>query len=178
MARLERIRGDLEAMAERRGSRRQPGVGSRLVSMLLGAAVGAAGIFLLDPDRGRSRRARLTDQAAALARRGRRRLDRATRLVTATVEGKVEALRHVGPGAPPANDAALVERIETAVYRDPSIPKGAININAENGVVVIRGELPDLETRERLDAAIRHVTGVWGVSDLTHLVGEGSPTAT
>lgn len=177
MKRLDKMREELESMAEQRLPRREAGGGSRIVALLLGAGAGALGIFLLDPDRGRSRRARLADQASALARRGRRRLDRTTRLVTATVEGKVEALRHVGPGAPPANDAALVERIETEVFRDPSIPKGAININAENGVVVIRGELPDLETRERLDAAVRRVAGVWDVSDLTHLVGEGSPTA-
>ena len=176
MNRLTKMREELESMAEQRLPRREAGGGSRIVALLLGAGAGALGAYLLDPDRGRSRRARLTDQAAALMRRGGRQLDRTGRLVTAAVEGKAQALRHAGPDEAPANDAALVEKVESELYRDPTVPKGAININAENGVIVIRGELPDIETRERIEAAIRRIPGVWDVSDLTHLVGEAAPT--
>lgn len=176
MNRLNKMREELESMAEQRLPRREAGGGSRLIALLLGAGAGALGTYLLDPDRGRSRRARLGDQAAALLRRGGRQLDRTGRLVTATVEGKAQALRHTGPGEAPPNDAALVEKVESELYRDATVPKGTININAENGVIVIRGELPDIETRERIDATIRRIPGVWDVSDLTHLVGEAAPT--
>lgn len=176
MKRLNKMREELESMAEQRLPRREAGGGSRIISLLLGAGIGALGTYLLDPDRGRSRRARLGDQAAALLRRSGRQLDRTGRMVTSTVEGKARALRHIGPGEAPANDAALVERVESDLYRDSAVPKGAININAENGVIVIRGELPDLETRERIGATIRRIPGVWDVTDLTHLVGEAAPT--
>lgn len=172
MNRIERLRKELEQQAEQRMPQRKAGPGSRLGSMALGAAAGAAATFLLDPERGRSRRARLADQAAALARRGGRRLERTTRTLTATVEGKAQALRNLGPGEAPETDVALLDRVESEVFRDSSLDKGAINLNVEHGVIVVRGELPDLATRERLEAAIRKVPGVSDVRDLTRLAEE------
>ena len=69
MNRIERLRRELENQAEQRIPQRRAGIGSRLGSMALGLGAGALGAYLLDPERGRSRRARLADQAAALARR-------------------------------------------------------------------------------------------------------------
>ncbi|HET9879034.1 MAG TPA: BON domain-containing protein [Candidatus Limnocylindria bacterium] len=178
MKRIERLRRELENQAEQRIPQRKAGIGSRLGSMALGLGAGALGTYLLDPDRGRSRRARLADQAAALVRRGGRQLERTTRTVTSTVEGKAQALRNLGPGDAPATDAALIDRVESEVFRDRSLPKGSININAENGVIVIRGELPEVATRDRLVGAIRGVPGVSDVKDLTNLAEEVEPAAT
>ncbi|HYN63568.1 MAG TPA: hypothetical protein VES36_03110, partial [Candidatus Limnocylindrales bacterium] len=83
----------------------------RLLTALLGAALGAAAALLFDPARGRGRRARLTDQAGALARRTRRSVSRQRRLILSRAAGGLAALRARGQASSPANDATLKERI-------------------------------------------------------------------
>jgi osmotically-inducible protein OsmY len=148
----------------------------RLLTALLGAALGAAAAMLLDPDRGHSRRVRLADQAGALARRTRRSVDRQRRLVLSRAAGSIAALRARGRASSPANDATLKERIESELLRDRAIPKGAININAEQGIVVLRGEVPDAAMRAKLEERAAAIRGVWYVENLLHLPGEPAPT--
>jgi osmotically-inducible protein OsmY len=148
----------------------------RLLSALLGAALGAAAALLLDPDRGHSRRVRLADQAGALARRTRRNVVRQRRLIMARAVGGISALRARGQPSSPANDATLKERIESELLRDKAIPKGAININAEQGIVVLRGEVPDAAMRATLEERAAGIRGVWYVENLLHLPGEPAPS--
>jgi osmotically-inducible protein OsmY len=83
-----------------------------------------------------------------------------------------------GVGRPPAaerlNDPALAGKVESEAFRDDRIPKGNINVNAENGVVYLRGELPDRETMDELIERVRKVEGVQGVENLTHVGGSQS----
>jgi osmotically-inducible protein OsmY len=37
------------------------------------------------------------------------------------------------------DDAALARKVETELFRDADVPKGDINVNAEDGVVFLRG---------------------------------------
>ena len=80
-----------------------------------------------------------------------------------------------GVGREPAeqrlNDPALAAKVESEVFRDQQIPKDKLSVNAENGVVYVRGELPDQETMDELVARTRKVEGVQGVENLTHLAG-------
>jgi hypothetical protein len=161
--------------AEEMTGRRQPGPGRFLVIGAIGAAIGAGIAFLLDPVRGRSRRAQLADRGAALARDAGREIDRGIRRVTSTVSGKMAAIG-AGPGQAMPNDASLAMKVESELFRDPSIPKGAININVEQGVVVLRGEVPDPELGERLEHEARAIPGVWEVENLLHAPGEPAPT--
>jgi osmotically-inducible protein OsmY len=79
----------------------------------------------------------------------------------------------IGDGADePANDATLKDRVEGALLGDPAIPKGDININAEQGIVVLRGEVPDDAIRTALEQRAAQVRGVWYVENLLHLPGE------
>ena len=73
------------------------------------------------------------------------------------------------------NDATLVQRVESQIMRGQEVPKGAININAEDGVVVLRGELDRPEQIRDLEGAARHVKGVRGVRNLLHLHGTPAP---
>ena len=57
------------------------------------------------------------------------------------------------------------------MFRDPDIPKGRININAEGGVIVLRGELERPEQINAVEAAVRRVAGVRDVENLLHLPG-------
>ena len=77
--------------------------------------------------------------------------------------------------AQPPNDATLVQRVESQIMRGQEVPKGAININAEDGVVVLRGELDRPEQIRDLEGAARHVKGVRGVRNLLHLHGTPAP---
>jgi BON domain len=148
----------------------------RLFSAVLGAVLGAAAALLFDPDRGHSRRVRLADQAGALVRRTRRSVGRQRRLLLSRTAGGIAALRARGRASSPANDATLKERIESELLRDRAIPKGAININAEQGIVVLRGEVPDAAMRAKLEERAAAIRGVWYVENLLHLPGEPAPT--
>jgi len=175
--------GDTAATARQRADlaargRRGPGAVGAVGLAALGAAAGAAAAFLLDPSRGRARRARLMDQGSAILRRTGRRATQVVHRVQSDVAGKVEAIQAArSPEARPLDDATLTDRVHSIAFRDPSIPKGSLNINVERGIVVIRGEVPDDATRERLLDEVRGVEGVWSVRDLTHLPGQEAATA-
>jgi osmotically-inducible protein OsmY len=93
------------------------------------------------------------------------------------------AAQNVTPGAgrEPAeerlNDPALVQKVESELFRDEHIHhvKGHIKFNAEYGVIYIRGEVPDEATREDITIRARRVDGVRAVENLTHLPGEPAP---
>ena len=85
-----------------------------------------------------------------------------------------------GTGRAPAderlNDPALVSKVESEVFRDDSLPKGSISVNAEYGVIYFRGEVPSQEVMEELTKRARGVDGVRAVENLTHLPGEPART--
>ena len=49
-------------------------------------------------------------------------------------------------------------------------------MNAEYGVIYLRGEVPDRETMDELATRARAVDGVRAVENLTHLPDEPAPT--
>jgi hypothetical protein len=178
---FEKWRGDLEdarARAAERGAqwvraarpeRERPSGWLWLGVAALGAAVGGLLTFLLDPDRGRSRRARYADQLAAGARRAAFQLGRGSRLAAGRLAGAAEELKHAGDGQPMPNDPALTSKVETELFRDPSIPKGRININTEQGVVVLRGEVDNADQSREIERRARRIPGVVEVENLLHL---------
>jgi osmotically-inducible protein OsmY len=96
--------------------------------------------------------------------------------------GQVKGIAGSAPGVgrEPAeqrlNDPALAAKVESEVFRDDRIPKDTLSLNAENGVVHLRGEVPDSETMDELVERVRKVDGVKGVENLTHLPSEAAPT--
>ncbi len=158
-----------------RATRRRDGIGPATALGLasLGALAGAAAAFLLDPARGRARRARLVDQGGATLRRTGRHARHAVNRIGSDLAGRVAAVRaQRAPDTRALDDATLTDRVSSIVFRDHSIPKGALNVNVERGVVVLRGEIPDEAMRARLVADVDAVDGVWSVHDLMHLPGE------
>jgi hypothetical protein len=147
-----------------------------LIFGAIGMAIGAIGAFLLDPARGRRRRAQLVDQVAGLARRFRRRGIRLVRMTGSRTSGMLAAAMRGGE-LPMPNDAALAEKVESLLFRDPHVPKGSININAEEGVVILRGEVPDEPMRDRLAKRAMGIPGVSEVRNLVH-VGGSPPRST
>lgn len=153
--------------------RRGPGALGALLTAALGAAAGSVIAFLLDPARGRARRARLVDQGGAALRRVARSAQHAARRARADVEGRVAAVR-AGQAASiaPTDDATLTDRVKSVAFRGDDAPKQTVSVNVERGVVVLRGEVPDEEARRRLIADVEAVEGVWSVRDMLHLPGE------
>ena len=149
----------------------------RFISLIVAAAFGGLLAFFFDPDRGRGRRTRAQDRIGALFRRSTDRIEKRGRYAASRVEGlghQLEnALLREDESAP--NDATLVQRVESQIMRGQEVPKGAININAEDGVIVLRGELDRPEQIRHLEESSRHVKGVRGVRNLLHLHGTPAP---
>lgn len=85
-----------------------------------------------------------------------------------------------GTGREPAeerlNDPALARKVESEIFRGEDVPKGDISVNAEYGVIYLRGQVADRDLMEQLVARARAVDGVRGVENLTHLPSEPAPT--
>jgi hypothetical protein len=136
--------------------------------LTLGAALGALATWFLDPQSGARRRNMTRDRAFAFFRRRRF----AYRGLAADAHGWKERAKHLREEEKLARgDATLVDKIRSEVFRDPDLPKGAININAENGVVILRGEVDRPELIEELERKVRKVRGVEGVENLLHVPG-------
>jgi hypothetical protein len=146
-------------------------IGTLLVGLGAGAFAALAA-FLADPSRGRARRARLLDQGSASVRRAGREVERVMRRVGSMASGKLEAVTEGGSRVAPTDDVTLRDRAETELFRDPSVPKGTINLSVERGVLVLRGEVADTAMRERLGSQAEAIEGVWSVRNLLHLPGE------
>jgi osmotically-inducible protein OsmY len=160
------------ARARIAGEPRGPGWLGALAIGIVAGVTGAFVAFLTDPQRGKARRAQLADQGAATVRHAARGAERAMRAVASTAEGKLEALTQAGSRVAATDDVTLRDRAESILFRDPKVPKGSINISAERGTIVLRGEVPNDRMRSKLVREAEKIEGVWGVRNLLHLPGE------
>ena len=113
--------------------------------------LGAALTYFFHPEQGARRRAALRDRFA----------------------GKLEARRMEPKGQP--DDVTLARQVESELFRDEEVPKGQINVNAENGKIVLRGEVGQAEMIRDLEDRARSVQGVHDVENLLHLPGAEAP---
>lgn len=150
---------------------------ARMLAFAGGVAVGAVVAYLLDPLLGRTRRARLADQAAARGRDALEGAERLGRRVASDVEGRVQAARYGAEGYEPPNDVTLARKVESEILGRPDVPKGSILVNVENGRVVLRGRVDRPEMRDDLTRLVLAVDGVGEVENLVHLPGETPESA-
>ena len=145
---------------------------------LSGSILGGLVAFLFDPHGGRRRRAVARDRAAGLVRGSWRRSARAARGVSSGAYGVKQKVTHRGEEEKPQpNDATLARKVESEIFRDPDVPKGKIDVNAENGVVFLRGEADRPEMIDDLEEQVRKIPGVQGVENLLHLPGQPTQSA-
>src|SRR5919198_2432329 len=145
---------------------------SRLLAFLVALAAGAGATlsFFLDPVSGRRRRHQARDQVSARARRARHRSRRFVRHLSSDAYGAVQRALHSGARRMlELDDATLAHKVESILFRDHSVPKGRININAEGGVVYLRGQLDTPELIRAVEARARRIAGVRSVVSLLHL---------
>ncbi|MBA2361125.1 MAG: BON domain-containing protein [Actinobacteria bacterium] len=131
--------------------------------------LGAALKYLLDPEKGSGRRTMLRDRVGGMLRSRSRRLGAQTQDVSEAVE-KGKDLKKT-----PTDDVTLARKVETEIFRDDDVPKGQINVNAENGKIVLRGEVGEQEMIVDLEERARNVQGVSDVENLLHLPGAPAP---
>ena len=127
-------------------------------------ALGAALSYFFDPENGKRRRKVTADRLAALVRRHGGRLMKGTGSQAHALKQKATHLRE--EPKPQPDDVTLARKVETEIFRDADVPKGRINVNAENGKVVLRGEVDSPEMIEDLVSKARKVQGVQDVESL------------
>ena len=138
------------------------------------AAASAAAAYFLDPQNGKARRIRLVERSSHLARLAEHRARREARYVQHTVGGK---LRHITAGDQPryAEDRTLLDRVESELFANRSIPHGKITFEVEGTTVVLRGALESAEEMQRVEDAVRRIPGVTDVQSLFHTPGTPAP---
>jgi osmotically-inducible protein OsmY len=137
------------------------------------AALGAALVYFFDPENGKRRRKVTIERIAGLVRRHGRRLGRGVASEAYGLKQKATHLKE--EPKPQPDDVTLARKVETEIFRGPEVPKGKINVNAENGIVVLRGEAETPEMIEDLARKAKEVQGVRDVENLLHVPGALPP---
>ena len=84
-------------------------------------------------------------------------------------------LRHALPGTPSYDDQTLKSKIETELFREEHALKGLVNVNVQQGVTQLRGEVDSPELIEELVGRTQKVRGVREVENLLHVPGTPAP---
>lgn len=141
--------------------------GAFVWGMLTGLAVGVGGMFILDPQSGRRRRALARDQIVHFGHV----MDD---LVSVGIPRRIDYLSGFAEGVRhrtmarlgrteeifPDDDQFITDRVRSIVFRDPQIPKGEINLNTVDRVVYLRGHVDDERMVREIEARVRRVEGV------------------
>jgi len=148
----------------------------RIGTLFVGGVAGAVLMFMFDPRAGRRRRALTRDRLTGVRNRSVRRARRFGRRTGAEIYGARQKMTHMHPEQkPPPNDATLARTVESELFRDSHVPKGRINISAESGVVVLRGELDRRSQIAVIEQMVRKVPGVFDVENLMPVRGTPAP---
>ncbi len=130
------------------------------VALVSGLGLGAALMYVFDPDRGKRRRALIRDKFEAAGNKandlaGKMSRDLRNRVYGLAVETKSVFRREI------ISDDVLVDRVRARIGRLP-VHAGAIDVTANDGLVTLRGPV----LAEKLPRLLRCVRLVRGVSDV------------
>lgn len=133
----------------------------RMVGMLLGGlGLGAALMYVLDPERGKRRRALVRDKAVSGAHKAGDRLAARSRDLKNRARGVAAEMKGLTKSDRP-DDAVLAERVRAELGRTVDHP-ASIDVQAVGGTVFLSGSVLTGELDELLSA----VRGVPGVEDV------------
>ena len=125
-----------------------------MLRFLRHVGLGALIAYYFDPDNGHRRRALARERIAARLQRSAEKAEK-----------------------PQPDDVTLALKVETEIFRDADVPKGQININAENGKVILRGEVEQPSLIKDLEKRTRNVQGVLEVENLLHAPASAKPAS-
>jgi osmotically-inducible protein OsmY len=164
----------------RRGRRKQAarsaaarGIAARIALVLGAFAVGAlADRFIFDRSNARRRRHAARDRGVAKLRRRARETAKRARYLEGVAEGVAHKAAHAVPGAnsrkEPLDDVSLAKKVESEAFREAGVSKAHVSVNAEGGVIYLRGRLETDDEIAGLVKAARGVEGVKGVETMLH----------
>jgi osmotically-inducible protein OsmY len=133
---------------------------NKRLALLAGVGVGAGVMFLLDPDRGKRRRALLRDKAIHLSRVGGCAVGKISRDIRNRAIGAASEIRaRLKESEVP--DTVLIDRVKSRLGRYP-VHDRAIAVSAEHGTVTLRGDVLASEVNTLLSAvsSVRAVKNV------------------
>jgi len=151
----------------------KPRRGRMLLLLLTGFGAGYAIAYWLDPERGHSRRAELSQRLGGVSREASRTAQRTIERAGDRATG-IKSRVTGGPDNPHPDDLTLLDRVESQVFSDPTIPKGDINVMVVEGKAVLRGQVSEPQIGA-IEAAVRKVVGVKDVENLLHTPGTPAP---
>ena len=144
-------------------------------SFTLGAAAGAAAVWFLDPHSGARRRSVAADKAGKYAREAQEEAARKADYAAGVAKGAVKEATSGNGDGERLNDPALARKVESEIFRAADAPKGDVVVNAEDGVIYLRGQVEDPALGERLAEEAGKVDGVRTVESLLHAPGAPAP---
>ncbi len=141
---------------------------------LIGAGIGGASMFLLDPDRGARRRALVRDKAVWAARKTRDAAGATGRDLNNRLAG-LQARTRAQFSDEPADDVRLCERVRATLGRVTSHPR-ALCVQSQGGRVTLTGDALKAEVPS-IVSAVGGVRGVESVENKidAHAAADGIP---
>jgi osmotically-inducible protein OsmY len=147
---------------------------AKRAGVLLGAfTVGAiAEYFVFDRRNARRRRNIARERGLAIARRRARAAVRRAKYLEGVAEGAAHRATHTLPGHngqhDTLDDVSLARKVESIAFREAGVSKAHVSVNADNGVIYLRGRVESEREIEDLLRAAAAVEGVAGVENLLH----------
>ena len=138
-------------------------------------ALTAAAVYFLNPEHGARRRASARGRLLSLfgaAERTREPAEHAFASDPPSFTAQAPSPEHESSQP---DDVTLARMVESELFRDQDVPKHQINVNAENGKIVLRGEVEQPEMIADLEERARKIRGVQEVENLLHMPGTPSP---
>ncbi|REK38781.1 MAG: BON domain-containing protein [Actinobacteria bacterium] len=131
---------------------------TRFFKKLMWFGLGWLGAYLFDPVQGRSRRARLEDQAAAQVRD----LERLARKKARYQIGKVRGVAHemLTPERVPVSDDKILQKVKSEAVGMTPADVSHVDVSVKDGVVFLNGLRRDTRAERELIRRIYEVDGV------------------
>jgi len=144
----------------------------KLGTFALGITTGGAIAYLLDPDRGRSRRARLRDQTKSQIRTASESMKNRLEYQRGVARGIMHDL--TGPLGPQRQytDDTLLQKVKSEALGHWD-HEGTIDVEIRDGVVMLTGRVDSETGRDRLIELIQAVDGVGLIDDRVDISGAG-----
>ena len=147
-----------------------------LRSWIVAGTLGTSLALLFDGDQGRRRRDRLLEHVHDLIEFASRNAGHKAKKVTdAVYDNAQEKIRGQRPRASMPDDNTLRDRIESEAFARTTAPRGEYNVNVENGIAVLRGQLPTQDDIQMLIGLVSEVADVRGVESFLHTPGTPAP---
>jgi hypothetical protein len=151
---------------------RVPRLGPRATALFAAFTAGAvAEYFFFDRRHARRRRHMARERGVAVVRRRSRAAIQRARYVEGVAEGVAHRATHAVPvrnSKTVLDDVSLAQKVESVAFREAAVSKAHVSVNAEKGVVFLRGRLETEDEIQRLVRAAGAVDGVERVENLLH----------